>query len=99
MLELLVLGRQLGEILFELFKAGLASEIREDDGRLVRYQPGRDVDTMTVQYVVHALENKGYSEIPVAQSAELEKLTGCVKSIGEAVKKCDGNVLLKNLTA
>ena len=90
--------RLVREILFELHEAGLASEIREDDGRLVRYQPGRDVDAMTVQYVVHALENKGYSEIPVAPSAELEKLRGCVKAIGEAVKKCEGNVLLKNLT-
>lgn len=91
--------RLVREILFELFEAGLASEVREDDERQVGYQPGRDVDTMTVQYVVTALENKGYSKIPVAGSPELEKLKGCVKTIGEAIKKCEGNVLLKNLTA
>ena len=91
--------RLVREILFELHEAGLTSEIRDDNGRLVRYQPGLDVDKMTVQYVVHALENKGYSDIPVAPSPELDKLKSCVKTIGEAIKKCDGNVLLKNLTA
>ena len=90
--------RLVRQILFELVEASIASEvIAEEQEKVVSYQPARDVDIVTVKYVVDALEERGYSQIPVIKSPELKRLSGCLQNISTAIQGSPSNILLKDI--
>jgi len=61
------------------------------------YQPARHIDQLTIQYVIHSLEQHGIDNIPIGKSPELDKLAECLRKLGEAGEKSEANVLLKDL--
>ncbi|MHC4147867.1 MAG: YhjD/YihY/BrkB family envelope integrity protein [Planctomycetota bacterium] len=85
------------QILYELVEAGVVSEAKTEEDKEVAYQPARDVETLTVKYVIDALEGRGHTEIPVAKSRELERLSDCLEKFGSAVEASGANVALKNI--
>jgi len=89
--------RLVSDLLFELVETGIVAEIRERDLRQISYQPARDINALTIQYVADALDNKGTSDIPVAQTEELRKLTESFGSFSELIRKSPSNKLLKDL--
>ena len=85
------------QILFELVESGIISEVRGADYKDVAYQPARDTEAITVKYVIEAVEKRGISDIPVAKSAELDKISDCLKAFSDALAQSSANTLLKNI--
>jgi len=90
--------RLVRQILYELNQAGVICETRaEGEDREISYQPARDAQTLTVKYVVDALEHSGNDEIPVVKSAEYEKLAGCLGEFGNCLEQSSGNIAIKDI--
>lgn len=89
--------RLVRQILFELVESGIVSEIREEQDKGVFYQPARDIETLTIGHIIDTLEQKGSDRIPVAKSKELEKISHCLKTFSETIKKSPANILLKEI--
>lgn len=85
------------EILRELRAAGVVSQVTLDDERMVAYQPARNPEDITVQYVIEALETRGIDDIPVAESKELKKLSACLKSFHGLIAQSPSNIRLQDI--
>ncbi len=84
-------------ILFELVESQILSEVRTDDGGEAFYQPARNIDTLSINYIIHALDNLGSDNIPIAQYEEMDKISDCVNMLREVVERSDANLLLKDI--
>jgi membrane protein len=89
--------RLVHQILYELVESGMISEVKEEEDRLVAYQPARSIEMFTIKYVIDMLEQRGSDNIPVAKSEELDKLSDCLKTFNDAIEKSQANMLLKNI--
>ena len=89
--------RLLNEILFDLVNAGILVEVKTDDMRVSAYHPARDVNVLTVQYVIDALDNYGADSLPVQRSSELEQIEESLKAFRNTIEKSPANILLNNL--
>ncbi|UCC22042.1 MAG: YihY/virulence factor BrkB family protein, partial [Planctomycetota bacterium] len=89
--------RLVRQILYELAESGVVSEVKTDGDKEAAYQPGRDVEAITVKYVIDAFEKRGYSAIPVIRSDGFDKLSDCLDRFGKAVEESPANVSLKNI--
>jgi len=88
--------RLVRQILYSLSVSGVLSEVRNKDKEFA-YQPAIDVDKMTIKFVIDQLELYGTSNVPVAKSGELDKLSDCLRQFSETIEKSPANILLKNL--
>ena len=75
----------------------LLSEAQKGEDKELAYQPATDVDKITIKFVIDRLEQRGTSSIPVLQSAEMDKLSDCLRQFDEIIEKSPANVLLKNV--
>jgi len=89
--------RLVNQILFELVQARVLSETNGNDEREPAFQPARDVDTLTVSYVIEALEGIGTEDIPVSETAALDRLGESLERLREAVEQSEGNVRLRDI--
>ena len=89
--------RLVRQILFELVESGIVSEVKTSNGEEAAYQPAVDVGKVSVKYVLDALEQRGYSDIPVRETVEFEKISGCLDTLAENIENSPGNILLKDL--
>jgi membrane protein len=89
--------RLVREILYELVGAGILIEVRREQDKDAAYQPGCDSESLTIKYVIDALEQRGVADIPVVKSGEFDKLTGCLKEFGDLIEKSPANMPLKNI--
>jgi membrane protein len=85
------------ELLDRLVRSNLLSIIHQDDERVRHYQPARDVNEMTVQFVLAQMDKAGTSDVPVAESPELVKLREALRNFEQVMKGSPQNVLLKDL--
>ena len=89
--------RLVRQILFDLVEADILIEIKKDETKAIAYQPARDVDQLTVKFVVDSLEHHGDESLPVTQSEQLTKLSECLKAFTEDITNSPSNLLLKNI--
>ena len=61
------------------------------------YQPARDINAITINSVIEALEQKGVDNIPIAQTAELKHLSEALKTLNDEIDKSPANRLLKDI--
>lgn len=85
------------QILFELEQCKILSETFDAETNDPRYQPARSVDTLSIHYVIHALDSLGSHDIPVAQSEELTKISESMQAFASILEKSDTNLLLKDI--
>jgi membrane protein len=85
------------EILHDLHAAGVISRVTLDDERMVAYQPARNPEDITVQYVIDALETRGVDDIPVAESKELKKLAAYLKTFHNLIAQSSANIRLQDI--
>ena len=84
------------QILYDLVSAGIISEVNEKNNSTA-YQPGVDIDGLTVKNVIDILEQHGSHDIPVAESKELDKLAGCLQDFSAIIEKSPANITLKEI--
>jgi len=95
--ELEIPVRLVNQILFELVESGIASEVMVDQDKNAGFEPARDPDTMSIKYVIDALEKRGSDNVPVAKSETLNQISGSLKAFSELVEKSEANKLLKEI--
>ena len=84
-------------ILSNLVHSGLVSEIKTKNDKEFAYQPARDINQMTIQSVLEALDHRGINDIPVAKTEEYQALSEALRDFGEAMQSSPANKLLKNI--
>jgi len=89
--------RLVEQILEELVEAGIVSDTEVKKNKEMSYQPARDINAITINTVIEALDQKGVNNIPVAQTAELRHLSEALKTLNEEIKKSPANRLLKDI--
>lgn len=85
------------QILFELVAANVFNEAVVESGKDRAFQPGRCVDHLTIKDVSDMLDNKGATNIPVAESEELKKIREDLDVFSQTLKNSPANVLLKDI--
>ncbi|HPC86537.1 MAG TPA: YihY/virulence factor BrkB family protein [Smithellaceae bacterium] len=89
--------RFVNEILFNLVKSNILSAVRTEGSPEQGYQPARDVNTLTVQYVVSAMDKRGLNQTPFTQSPEFAALSASLETFDQTVERRPENKLLKDL--
>lgn len=90
--------RLVRDILFELVEVGLVTEVRtEEKGRFVGFQPGLDVDKMTIKYVTDRIDQHGVDKMPMQHTPQMNKIEECLNSMSNLTEQSDCNLLLKDI--
>jgi len=89
--------RLVHQILYELTACGIVSDTQTEEYKKPGYQPARDIGTLTIQFVIDSLENRGTDAIPVAQTDESKALSEILCSFRDVVAKSPLNRLLKDI--
>lgn len=89
--------RLVNEILFALANSKIitGTETGGDGDR--GFVPGRDIDTLTVQYVIEAMEKRGLNDMPFAHTPEFEKLSGTLENFDKCLENLPTNKLIKDI--
>ena len=89
--------RFVNEIIFELNESNIisAAEI-EGDGEH-GYQPAIDINVLTIQYVINAMEKRGINEMPFTGNTEFAHLSASMDAFGKKIEQLPDNKLLKEL--
>jgi membrane protein len=67
-------ARLVQQILSELTQCTMVAEVNVAGTAGIRYQPCRDIATITIAAVIEALEHHGGASLPVNETDELKKL-------------------------
>lgn len=89
--------RLVRDIVYELTQTGIFAMVQEEAKSVPAYQPGVDINALSVKYVIDALENQGIDSIPVSKTKELEKIKDSLEGFSRIVEKSQDNVLLKDI--
>ncbi|MFW6114664.1 MAG: YihY/virulence factor BrkB family protein [Thermodesulfobacteriota bacterium] len=89
--------RLVNQILFELVRCGVLSEVNAGKEADPRFQPARNVEVLTLSYVLQALDGLGTDDIPVEKSEELEKIRDAMHEFEKVVENTSANQLLKDI--
>ena len=89
--------RMVHRILDELVACKIISDMKTDEYEEFTYQPALDINLLTIKYITDALDQRGVSHIPVAQTKELTALSESLKQLGEAIEQSPANKLLKDI--
>ena len=95
--ELEIPIRLVNQILFELVGSGIASEVRVDQNKDVGYEPARDPETISIKYVIDALESRGSDDVPVAKTEALNRISESLAAFSKLVERAEANRLLKEI--
>ena len=89
--------RLVRQILYELVESGIFSDTTADEDKDVAYQPARDINIFTVNYIMEAIEHTGVDDIPVAPTRELKALSETLQTFKDIIEKSSVNKLLKDI--
>jgi membrane protein len=95
--ELEVPIRLVRAVLFELVEARVLSKVSSNDGDDAAYQPGCDVNRLTVAAVVDRLDQQGVDTVPIAESANLAKLRETLKRFRDMNEQAPANLKLQEI--
>ena len=89
--------RLVHQILFELTAAGIVSDTQTEEYKEPGYQPARDINTLTIRFVIDALDDRGTDAIPVAETEEGKVLSTILQTFRDEVARSPSNRLLKDI--
>lgn len=89
--------RLVHQILFDLEAAGIVIATEIHEYREPGYQPARDINTLTVLFVINALENSGSESIPAAATNEMQTLSDVLAAFEEELAHSPANRLLRDI--
>jgi len=75
----------------------VVSEIRTRRDRQFAYQPARDINSLTIKYVIDAIDQNGTNSIPVAQTEEFVAISKAIDNFREEMEASPANKLLKDI--
>jgi membrane protein len=89
--------RLVHNILYELVQSQVITETTTRTEQEYGYQPARDINTLTIKYVVDAVEHNGTNDIPVARTGEFAALEQALDKFREEMDASPANKLLKDI--
>jgi membrane protein len=89
--------RLVHSILYDLVESRVAAQTRTEDDQKFGYQPARDINALTIKFVVDAIDQTGSNSIPVARTPEFESLSDAMEKLKEATDASPANRLLKDI--
>jgi membrane protein len=89
--------RLVHNVLYDLVQSRVVSEIRTSQDRQFAYQPARDINTITIKYVIDAIDQNGTNNIPVAQTDEFVALSTAIDRFRDEMEASSANRLLKDI--
>jgi membrane protein len=84
-------------ILADLVDSGLVSEIKTKNDKELAYQPARDINQLTIQSVLEALDQKGIEDLPIVKTDDYQALSDALQGFSQAMQSSPANKLLKNI--
>lgn len=95
--ELEVPIRLVRSVLFDLTEARVLTEVYSDNREDVAYQPGCDIDRLTVASVIERLDQQGIDAVPILESLNLNKLRETVRRFRDMNEQSPANLKLQEL--
>lgn len=95
--ELDIPARPLCRMLAELIDTGLFVSIKPDSKTETHYQPACDINSLTVGYLIEALQNRGVTTLPIKETDTYRKITGLQEIFRNSLQQSPANRLLKDL--
>ncbi|MRR17191.1 MAG: YihY family inner membrane protein [Deltaproteobacteria bacterium] len=89
--------RFVNDILFNLVKSSILSVTQADGSSENGYQPARDVNSLSIHYIIDALEERGLNEMPFTHAPEFAALAASLEAFGKAISELPQNKLLKDV--
>ena len=89
--------RLVRQILYELNKSGIASEVKREEDKTVAYQPAQDIGKLTIEHVISSLERDGSNNIPISETQELKTISESLKAFDDAIQSSSANLPLKDI--
>jgi membrane protein len=89
--------RLVHNILDDLVQSRVVTETRTKEDQQFGYQPARDINTLTIKFVVDAIDQNGTNDIPVARTEEFEALSDAIEKFRDAMETSPANKLLKDI--
>jgi len=90
-------ARLVQEILTELTLCNMVAEVSIAGKTGIRYQPARDISTITIFAVIEALENQGGASLRVSETEELKKIEKILNRFRVLVAEAPENSVLAGL--
>ena len=90
-------ARLTNQILYDLVKCRILAETIGDDEKDPLYQPARDLNILSINFIIQALDDLGNKEIPLLHSKEIDKISECVEEFKSIIDKSEANLLLKDI--
>ena len=89
--------RLVHNILYDLVESRVIAETRTKDDQIYAYQPARDINMLTIKFVVDAIEQNGANNIPVARNEEFNALSDAIDKFRDEMEASPANRLLKDI--
>ncbi len=84
-------------VLGELTDSSILREVQLIDSDIQGFMPARDIDQLSISFILEALEKRGVNGIPLPESPELLALSDALEDLRLAVERSPGNKLLKEV--
>jgi membrane protein len=89
--------RLVHHILYDLVQSRVVTETRTKADLQFGYQPARDINTLTIKFVVDAIDQNGTNNIPVARTEKFVALSEAIDKFREEMEASPANKLLKDI--
>ncbi|MEL7148604.1 MAG: YihY/virulence factor BrkB family protein, partial [Bacteroidota bacterium] len=89
--------RYINDVLKELVETKVLAEVFIKNSEEIGYQPGIDINKLTIQYVINRISNYGLDNVHLAQSRVRDKLEESLDLINDDKLASKGNLLVKDL--
>ena len=89
--------RLTNQILYDLVQCGILAETVGKDEKDLLYQPARDLNLISINSVIQALDEHGNKDMPLADSEEIKEIRNSMEKFADILNKSDANLLLKDI--
>ena len=89
--------RLVNDIVSQLIKSNIIAAVGAAGAEEPGFQPARDINVLTIQYVIEALEQRGINTPLFANTPEFDALSETVATFGKTIEALPANRLLKEL--
>lgn len=89
--------RLVRDVVQDLDNLGLVSTVLKNESKERLYQPGMDINTLTVSFVLMKLDRKGVEQNTVLRNKEFEKVNEILAKFDKLMLKSDMNILIKDI--
>jgi len=89
--------RLTNQLLYDLVQCGILAETVGTDEKDPLYQPARDLNLLSINSVIQALDGLGNKDMPLVTSEEIKNISKCLEEFAAVINNSEANLLLKDI--